>query len=260
MSRFIDSVSRLSITGKIIAVNTAVFTAVNVLALFGVDTTQWLSLPSSLIELAHRPWTLFTYMFTHYSFFHLLFNMLWLYWFGGFFMTLGNSRQMVVLYLYGGLAGAALYIGASYLTPMPGGLLCGASASVLAIVVASAWLTPNLRIPLLIFGEVAIKWLAVGSVVLSVLALPGNNAGGNLAHLGGALMGAMYALAFKAGHDITGFGKRRAIRRKFKLVKPTEINDDKATLDMLLDKVRVSGYGALSKEEKKKLLELSSKL
>lgn len=185
--------------------------------------------------------------------------MLWLYWFGDFFMTLGNSRQMVVLYIYGGLLGAVFYLGASYWTLMPGGLLCGASASVLAIVVATAWLTPNMRIPLFIFGEVAIKWLAMVSVVLSVLALPGSNAGGNVAHLGGALMGTIYALAFKAGHDITGMRKRPG-RRKFKLVKPSEINDDSVTLNKLLDKVRLSGYGSLSKEEKKKLLELSNKL
>lgn len=212
----------------------------------------------------HRPWTLFTYMFTHYSFFHLLFNMLWLYWFADFFLTLGKGHQLIILYIYGGVLGGILYLIVCNLpfAILNDGLLSGASASTLSIVVATAWLTPNMKIQLFLFGEIAIKWLAIAAVFISILALSGNNFGGNVAHLGGVLAGAAFAIAFKSGLDITRFHWRKTPLR-FKFIKReylTNDNDDAAALNALLDKVRRSGYNSLNSAERKKLLELSNKL
>lgn len=260
MSRFIDSIRlRYSLPAQLVLVNAAVFLSVSLLAIFRIDVSAWLSLPSDLHALAMRPWTVLTYMFTHFSFFHLLFNMLWLYWFGEFFLTLGTNRQLFMLYIYGGVTGAAFYLAAYNL---PGfwfdyGLLCGASASVLAIVVATAWLMPHFKMQLFLFGSVSLKWLAVAAVVLSILALPGANAGGNIAHLGGAFIGSVYALMIKRGHDITRLFSRRKRRRPTVTVGH---DDDRKTLDALLDKVRRSSYNSLNSSERKKLIELSNKL
>ncbi len=261
MNRYIDFLHRRGAPMQLVALNTAIYLLVTLLALLGIDSSDWVSLPSSLSELAMRPWTPLTYMVVHYSFFHLLFNMLWLYWFGEFFLTLGTNRQLIALYIYGGLLGAAFYL-AAYNLPwhLPGsGLLSGASASVLAIVVAAAWLMPRFKMQLFILGEVSLKWIAAATVILSVLALPGDNAGGNMAHLGGALTGAVFAFAFRRGLDITRIGGRKK-RSRFITVKPSSADTDKAMLDELLDKVRQSGYKSLNASERKKLLELSNKL
>lgn len=250
MAPSIDTLKRQSPERLLIAVNVAVWAVCFVASIFGTGVAQWLSLPSGLGALASRPWTILTYMFTQVEFFHLLFNMLWLYWFAGFFMTLGSGRQLVVTYLCGGLCGALVYLLCGVTGIMEGGELCGSSASVLAVVVAAACMVPHLRINLFLLGSVEIRWLAVAAVALSLIALGGNNTGGNLAHLGGALAGVGFALRMK------GFGRRR-----FKIVKPeNNDDDDNATLDRLLDKVRRSGYSSLDSAERKKLIELSNRL
>lgn len=243
---------------QLVALNVMVFAVVNLAALFGVDVSQWVSVPSSPALFIVRPWTVLTYMVVHFSFFHLLFNMLWLYWFGEYFLTLGTDRQLAVLNLYGGLLGAAFYLAAGACGWIGFGELCGASASVLAIVVATAWRMPRFEMQLFLLGGVQLRWIALATVVLSVLALPGSNVGGNVAHLGGALAGALFALLVKAGIDVTDLRpRRRKARGRAAVISDT---DDRAVLDSLLDKVRRSGYGSLNSSERKKLLELSNKL
>lgn len=253
MALSIDSLKRQSPERLLIAVNVAIWAICFVASIFGAYPARWLSLPSGLGALALRPWALLTYMFTQVEFFHLLFNMLWLYWFAGFFMTLGNGRQLVMTYICGGLSGALVYIVCGLTGIVGGGELCGSSASVLAVVVAAACMVPHLRINLFLIGSVEIRWLAVAAVVLSLIALGGSNTGGNLAHLGGAIFGIGFALKMK------GLGRKR-----FRIVKPAkqhdEDEDDNATLDRLLDKVRRSGYSSLNSAERKKLIELSNKL
>ena len=214
----IDDIKRTysgsSMLMRIIFINIAVFVLIRVLALgswmVSGDATsllQWVAVPGDLWLLLKRPWTLVTYMFTHAGLLHILFNMLWLYWMGRIFMEFFSSKHLTGLYLLGGWGGAALYLLTAVLLPRlaggPAGMLIGSSAAVIAIVVAVAVYVPDYKIGLLFLGEVAIKWVAIVTVAIAVLSLDGINSGGNIAHIGGALVGAWFALRIKQGRDIT---------------------------------------------------------
>ena len=215
---FIDDIKRSYSQGsmllKLIFINIGVFVVLYILGLgfllmnAGDGIVRWVELPGDLRLLLHRPWTLVTYMFAHINLLHILFNMLWLYWLGRIFMEYFSPKQLTGVYLLGGLGGALLFLLAYNLLPyfraQPGTpYLIGASASVIAIVVAAAVYAPEYRIGLLFFGEVPLKWVAIVTVAIAVLGLDAGNVGGNLAHIGGAIVGAWFALRIKQGRDIT---------------------------------------------------------
>ena len=139
-------------------------------------------------------------MFAHYDVLHILFNMLCLWWFGKLFLEFFNQRQMTGLYLIGGLGGALIYLLAYNLLPAftyQRGMLLGASASIMAIMLAVAVKAPNYKVGLLFFGEVSLKWIAIILIFLDFLSIDTQNAGGHISHIGGALTGCAYALAFR---------------------------------------------------------------
>ncbi|MDO5522954.1 MAG: rhomboid family intramembrane serine protease [Bacteroidia bacterium] len=263
---------------KIIGV---VFTLFNIYAL---DLITFLGVPSALTPLGHRFWTPFTYMFVHEQFWHLLFNMLWLYWFGRIFLQYFSGRTLGSLYVLGGLAGAFLYILAFNTIPYFVGLgrswMIGASASVMAIVMGAAFFRPNVQLNLLFIGQVKIIYIAIGVFLLDFLSLGGGiNEGGHVAHIGGAIAGYIFARQYKNGRDITAWvGKMldglanlsKPRRKKSKLkVKyrraetDMEYNerkhDEQVEIDKILDKLKQSGYSSLSSEEKKRLFDASKK-
>lgn len=281
---------------RIIYINIAVFVVLRLAGVisflaFGSTTSlvQWVEVPSSLWLLATRPWTVVTYMFSHYDVLHILFNMLWLYWLGRIFMEFFSPKQLTGLYLLGGWGGALFYLLAFNLLPHfqgTQGFLIGASASVIAIVVATAVYTPDYKIGLLFLGEVSIKWVAIVTVLIDVLGLDPGNLGGSMAHLGGAAVGAWFALRIKAGHDITrplnavidsvlGLlsgrsirmpefrGKRRqssARRDNGESRRTTSRPADTVSeeeLDIILGKIKAAGYDALTDEEKDQLFKAS---
>jgi len=221
MAGVIDEVKRVfrqgGIVTRVIGINVVLFLlfalARVVLLLFGVNDTPWLhflELPASLPQLAVRPWTLFTYMFMHGSVWHLLFNMLWLYWFGQMALYFFSARHLRGLYVVGGLMGGVLYVVAYNVFPLfapqlSGSLLVGASASILAIVVALAVKEPNYPLRLMFIGSISMKWLAVVTVLIDMLLIASTNAGGHIAHLGGALAGWWFAAGLKKGYDITAW-------------------------------------------------------
>lgn len=301
---FIDDIKRNYLQGsmllRIIFINTAVFILINLVVilamLFNVDGRAWVSwteLPGDWSLLIRRPWTLITYMFVHFSFLHILFNMLWLYWLGRIFLEFFSPKQLTGLYLLGGWGGAVLFLIATcllpYFTSQPITFyLYGASASIVAIVVATAVYVPDYKIGLLFLGEVSIKWIALFTVLISLISLDGGNVGGNIAHIGGAIVGAWFALRIKRGHDITrplnacidwlaGLFNGRAFKlpefKRSKVNRSSEKNQEKATrpeaanippdtvseeeLDDILKKIKVSGYDALSDEERDKLFKAS---
>ncbi|MDE7406892.1 MAG: rhomboid family intramembrane serine protease [Muribaculaceae bacterium] len=253
---------------------------------------QWVELPSDLHVLAMRPWTLFTYMFAHSSIWHILFNMLWLWWFGQLFLTIGTQRELVALYIYGGLGGALLYLIAYATMPYFNdvhGMMLGASASVLAIVVATAWRMPDYKVGLLFIGAVAIKWIAGVAVLLSLLNVTGENAGGNIAHIGGALVGMIYGVAMNRGVDITSplnklidtiVNAVRKIGTKQSTATPRYhrsaagstgttyaetsrsglTREDQDRMNDILDKIKKSGYAALTSEERRILFDVSKRV
>ncbi len=299
---FIDDIKRSYLQGsmllRIIFINIGVFLLLHIVAIGALlmnssadDVIQWVKLPSDLWLLLKRPWTLVTYMFVHYGLLHILFNMLWLYWLGRIFMEFFSAKQLTGLYLLGGWGGAVLYLLATNLLPYYTShsdvyFLCGASASVVAIVVATAVYAPDYKIGLLFLGEVSIKWIAIVTVLISVLSLEGgDNVGGNIAHIGGAIVGAWFALRIKRGRDITRplnaaidgvvglFNGRSWHWPKFKKpVRPSAQQHDAAPssqhrrpadtvseeeLDVILGKIKQAGYDALTDEERDKLFKVS---
>src|SRR5512133_2587205 len=174
--------------------------------IFNNNIVKYLMVPSVPEELLHRPWTIITYMFTHYQFLHILFNMLMLYWFGIIFMQYLSSRQLLSTYIMGGLAGALLYIlfinGFPGLREYLGGAMLGASAAIMAIVVAISVYVPNYTLNLLILGPVKLKYIAIAFVTMDIIMIASDNAGGNIAHLGGAIYGFLFISQLRKGRDI----------------------------------------------------------
>ena len=272
---------------RIIYINIAIFVLLHLVAFVGVimnvpaqGMIQWLQVPSNLSQLLYAPWTLITYMFTHYDLLHILFNMLWLYWMGRIFLEYFTPKRLSALYLLGGLGGALLYLLAMNLLPHfigSNAYLMGASASVIAIVVAVAVWAPDYKIGLLFIGEVSLKWVAIITIGIDLLSVDAGNAGGHIAHLGGAAVGAIYATALRRGTDITRplnaaldwlaslFSRRdkgigapvggTAYNSQHQATdEPTE-----AQIDAILDKIKRSGYTSLTDKERDLLFRASRK-
>ena len=156
------------------------------------------ALPASLHRFIIQPWSLLTYMFMHAGFLHILFNMLWLYRFGSLFLYFFSGKHLRGVYVLGGICGVLFYMAAYNIFPyfsevLPHATLVGASASVLAIVAATAYREPNYRVQLFLFGAVRLKYLALIVIGTDLLFITSNNAGGHIAHLGGALAGLWFA-------------------------------------------------------------------
>lgn len=275
---------------RLIYINTGVFMVIKLLQLIllltGLDMAyasiliNWLSVPSDPLLLLIRPWSLITYMFLHYDFFHILFNLLYLWWFGRLFAQLVDVRKLLTIYIWGGLAGAALYIFSFNILPAlhpQGGssALLGASASVMAILFAVARVRPNFSVYLFLIGPVKLKYLALGAFAIDLISIPGMaNTGGHLAHIGGALIGLYYGWKLSKGSISGNFFDKMAIRsgnlfkRKSNLrvthsrpMSDMEYNAMKQRrqkeLDRILEKIKQSGYDSLSKEEKQMLFNAS---
>lgn len=229
-------------------------------------------------------------MFVHYDFWHILFNMLWFYWFGIIFTQFFTQKQLFALYIYGGLGGAVLYILSYNIFPyfsqmVNGAYMIGASASVIAIVVATAMRAPNYKVGLIFFGEVALKWVAIITIGIDIFTMSSANAGGHIAHLGGILVGFLFAKMFVGGKDITApfnkavdrvvmlFHRRHSNPFKVKGRKKSNMpkydakssakdsmsESDMEIMDRILEKIKKSGYASLSQDEKKRLFDVSNK-
>jgi len=244
------------------------------------------SLPSTFSDFLTRPWTLITYFFTHdlRGIFHILFNMLALYWFGQVLVSYLGSDKVIAVYVLGGLAGGIVYLMVYNLIPNPPDFLSGraelvgASASVFAIMVATATLLPDYTFYLLFFGSVKIKWIAAVYIFLSVMGSVGQNAGGEIAHLGGALIGYVYIKQIKIGVNWGGWvtGVLYWIQGLFKPSPKVKVSYRKEEntkrprsasgsgisqqeIDAILDKISDGGYESLTKEEREKLFKASKK-
>lgn len=266
-----------SVLTRLIYINLGVFLVVKItgvlfyLAGQSLPLAEWLSAPSDIHQLLVQPWSLVTYMFLHVGFLHLLFNILGLYWFGKLFLYHFEGSKLLGLYLLGGISGALLYVAAYNLLPVfvsVNGLLLGASASVVAILVALAVYDPNREIHLLFIGPVALKYIAAFYVLLSVIGISSSNPGGNLAHLGGAAWGWFYIYQLRRGKD-RGAGLIRLLDKLAQGIKPKSKmkvtfkqpprndyeynsykNSKQEEINQILDKIAKSGYESLSKEEK----------
>jgi membrane associated rhomboid family serine protease len=288
-----------TVLARFIYINVGVFLVMRlltvILRLFMVDVSffEYLHVPSSWTMLLYRPWTIFTYMFVHLNFLHLFFNMLWLYWFGKLFLRFFYGRRMGVLYVLGGFAGGLMFVVAYNLFPFfkqqaDYGFLAGASASVMAIVFAVSFYQKDYMIQLFLLGRVKLIYLAIGVLLLDLIAITSDNAGGHIAHIGGALLGICYAGLYEKRIDLT-FYKKRMIgfftrKPSFKVHRERvdkqspyhggqqyggrpetddeylrRKNEENRIIDDILDKLKHSGYESLSAEEKKQLFNASKK-
>jgi len=293
MSSIIDEIKQSFKRGdalvKLIYLNVFVFLLVNIVkviaflsqASFGGTFLQLFTCPASTAAILHQPWGVLTYMFLHEGFLHILFNLLWLYWIGYIFIDFLNGKRLVAVYIFGGLSGAALYILVYNLLPVfdpASSFMLGASASVMAIVLAITVYVPNYTLYLMFLGPVKLKWIALVSVVLDVITLSDGNPGGHIAHLGGALFGLYWGFRLKNGKDITKWSYQAydhvaSVFKPKPRVKmyyssgntckekasstPSTSKVSKTELDAILDKISKSGYESLSASEKEKLFNAS---
>ena len=273
---------------RLIYINIGVFIIIKILEVFFVLAGQrgfeqfllpYVGVPALPERLLYTPWTIITYMFTQFGFLHLLFNMLWLYWFGGLFLNFFSERQLGGLYILGGLAGAVLFVLAYNIFPYFQNVasfsyLMGASASVMAIVFAVSFYRKDLEIFLI--GRIKLIYLAIFTLVIDLLAMTSDNAGGHIAHIGGALFGMWFASRIRNGKDLTApmnrlidwfvnLGKRKPKMRVTYKRNETDYeynarkHQESVDLDTILDKLKRSGYESLSAEEKKRLFDASKK-
>ncbi len=278
----------------LILINLGIWLLVSLARVFGFllnlpDTTvsgiviELLALPANPSFLLLKPWTLISYMFLHIEFFHILFNMLWLYWFGRIFLEFLNGRQLLTTYLIGGVAGGLMFVLFYNIFPVFESSLSlatalGASAAVMAIVTAISFYVPNYSIYLFLIGKVKIIYIAIGLFVIDFFMIRSNNAGGHIAHIGGALYGFIYVLVLRRGMDFSQiFGKlkfRNPFRSKYRESNSGQVNEHGRPLsdeeynirklkhqekvDHILDKIAKSGYTSLTKEEKEFLFKSSN--
>ncbi len=276
---------------RLIYINVGVWLGVNILwiilFLSGVAAPtgiilRWLAVPAYLPSLLTHPWTVITYMFTHQGFLHILFNLLWLYWFGIIFLQYFDTRKLVGVYVMGGLTGALFFIAGFNLFPafrevLPASIALGASASVMALVIATAVYVPNYTVYVFLIGPVKIKYIALVSFILTTLVDFSSNTGGKFAHLGGALYGYLFVVQYRRGKDMTRILNRlldtlaslfKHRRKKIHVAyrRPAddiEYNRQKAyeqkEIDRILDKISKGGYDSLTKKEKEILFRMSNK-
>jgi membrane associated rhomboid family serine protease len=297
------SFKRGTILTKLIYINLSVFLAVNIafvfFALFNSvegstgdlrnhfvqNWVTYLMVPASLGKLMLKPWTLFTYMFLHFSFLHILFNLLWLYVFGRIFLQYLTEKQLLSTYILGGLSGALLFILSYNVFPglrssVDAAEMLGASAGVMAVAMAISFYAPNYTMYLILIGPVKLKYIAIFFIITDILQVASYNAGGHIAHLGGVVYAYFFVLQLRRGKDMGhGFnrllddivtlfsGRKRRMkvthRKSAKEMTDMEYNRSKAQMqeeiDHILDKIAKSGYDSLTKKEKETLFRMGGK-
>jgi len=274
--RMLRSGSRVSL---LIWINVIVYLAINIPSTLekfifhsnniDVFIDGHLALHAYLPVLLRNPWTPFTYMFMHAGILHILINMLWLYWMGQIFEEYLGTNRTIGLYILGGLVGAFLFV-LFYNIPtlfttqdLVGGKLVGASAGIMAIIVATGTLLPDYEVYVLLIGAVRLKWIVLFLIILDFFGIVGFNAGGELSHLGGALFGFIYIKQLQRGTDmVTFFTKLFKKRSKLTVATkggttPTGKKPRQEDIDRILDKISQSGYDSLSKQEKEILFRAS---
>lgn len=266
--------SIFSIAEKIILINVVCFVLpmlLNVIFfLFNIPSStymDWLQLSPNLGTFITRPWTLLTYSFIHSGFFHLLWNMVLLFYAGRLLLNLFPDRIFINNYFLGVISGGLIFIGSYAMFPVFAGTyppMIGASAGVMAVFIFICTYTPNQEIRFF-FVNIKLKYLGLVFFFLDVIQIPYGNAGGHLAHIGGAVLGFFYARQLGLGRDIgSGFQniwqsiftkKRlktvyRAPQNKSTENKKSDDGNHQNKIDAILDKISKSGYDSLSKEEK----------
>jgi len=262
---------------QLIIVNIAVFILLNLVKVFDFNGTIFslfqdnLALTSDMGKFIFRPWVILSHMFMHISFWHVLWNMLLLYWFGRIVGDLIGDKKILPLYIVSGLFGAIIYIFWDQF--LPGGsngisIAYGASGAVMAFIFTAATLSPDYSMRLLFLGDVRLKYIALGILFLDLITSVGSNTGGFVVHLAGAVFGVLYIYSLRQGVDLISWFKKpekkapqrnKTDRKKFKVVhkqsedkslsNKKQINKQQE-LDRILEKITAQGFDKLSDIEK----------
>lgn len=266
-----------SIIVKLIVINAILFIGLRLIAFLAnipiTDLTSWFVLPDAFSEFITQPWAFVTYSFLHFGFFHLLFNMIWLYVFGRMILNLFTEKRFLTIYLLGAIFGGLTYVLCYNLFPIfenSRSYLIGASGAVTAVMVFMAAYSPNTELRIFTFN-IKIWYIAAFFIILDLVRLPSSgNAGGLLAHLGGALFGYVYARQLLNGNDIGKWfenimdwiadlfktRKQKPFKKVHRTSKPAGKNaemdksEHQRKVDAILDKIGKSGYDSLTKAEK----------
>lgn len=279
-----------SVTEKLIAINVAVFllffvfkTIAFLMGLQSDYVLEWLVFPADPGEFLFKPWSIITYAFLHSGIWHILSNMLILYYAGVYFLNYFSPKKLLNFYFLGAISGALIFMLSYNLFPAFTGAgksyLLGASAAVMSVLVGIATHIPHMRIRLILIGSIKFWWIAAFLVVLDIIQIPISNPGGHLAHLGGAAFGYLYASQLGKGNDIASGFERfmdwiaslfsssprvkksplKTVHRKKRSTAEagtssynyrSRKNEEQEKIDAILDKISKSGYDSLSKQEK----------
>ena len=277
-----------TILNKLIYINVSIFvffSLIEVLSfLFQFSTSNLINklcLPADNDRLLIQPWTFISYMFLHNGFLHLLLNMIWLHFGGRIFLQHLHPKQLLHTYILGGISGGILFIISYNYIPalkiyLNGAQALGASASVLAIIVAIATYTPNYKVQFPFIGLVKLKHIAIFTVFVDLISIPKGNTGGHITHIGGAIFGYIYIAQIQKKNNISMkmyklkiyisniFNKKDSARKAHRRPKSDyEFNSERANsqkkIDIILEKIANSGYDSLNKQEKATLFHASKK-
>ncbi|MFP9114839.1 rhomboid family intramembrane serine protease [Flavobacterium sp. RHBU_3] len=242
-------------------------------------TSNWFSISSNPADLLWKPWTLITYAFLHEGFLHLFFNMLWLFFAGRLFLTFFTQKQFFGLYILSAIFAGLIFIGSYQVIPMLVGTtvsMVGASAAIMAVLIATAVYAPQYEVRLMLIGTVRLWHIAGVFIVLDLINVSVANSGGHIAHLSGALFGLIYIKLLQNGTDLSKgvsavidffanlFKPKKAtpFKKVHKNSTPPRATAPKAQdmtqkqIDHILDKISQSGYDSLTKEEKEFLFKV----
>jgi len=261
-----------NIAEKLIFINIFVFVFTFLLntfsALFKIDGNliiDWFALSPHFDSLLFKPWTIISYGFIHSGFFHILFNLVFLYYIGNLFLNFFNKKQFLTYYFLGIIFGGIIYIlSYNYLPALKSQqtVLVGASAGVTAILVGLATHIPHYALRFQFFGNIKLMYIAIGFIILDLIQIPDGNAGGHLAHLGGAVIGYLLTRYFNKGKEVILNFENLFQKKKEKPLKtvyknkqsnnkkPINPKDHQVKIDRILDKISKSGYETLTKDEK----------
>lgn len=272
---------------KLIIINIAVFVVTSLLSAFfpffyANNILPYLAIPGDLMTLLYRPWTIITHMFLHGGLWHLIGNMITLYWFGNIAGDLLGDKRILPVYILGGLIGALFYSLSYQFLPNIGSYAMGASAAALAIVFTAVATAPDYVVHLILVGPVRIKFIGLVILFLDIIGTQGYiNSGGHIAHLGGTLFGFLFVYLLRNGTDLSlyfnrfidliTFNKKPSPKRKttLKIAHKSEVLQQNSTksqptktdisvrVDEILDKIKQKGYDSLTDEEKEVLYHAS---
>ena len=196
-------------------------------------------------------WTIMTYAFIHNDIYHIFWNMFILYFASEYFLNFFDEKKYIKTYLFGILFGGLFFVLSYNLFPVFKNdftTLIGSSAAVYSVLIFICSYFPNNKVNLILFN-IELKYIGVIYILLSLVQIPVENPGGNIAHLGGALWGYLYAMSIY--NNSFNIDLKEIINKlKFSNLNKSE---NQKMIDSILDKISESGYESLTKKEKELL-------